>query len=107
VGDRVLVAMAQLLRECVRNADLVARIGGEEFLAVLPDADETRAREICERIRQRIASHDWAAVAPGLTVTLSAGLASAPPYDEAALATRADQALYRAKALGRNRVEAG
>ena len=107
VGDRVLLAIAQLLRECVRQADLVARIGGEEFLAVLPDADEARAREICERIRQRVAGHDWAAVAPGLAVTLSAGFAGAPPYDEAALATRADVALYRAKALGRNRVEAG
>lgn len=107
VGDRVLVALAQLLRDCVRQADLVARIGGEEFLAVLPNADETRAREVCERIRQRIAGHDWAAVAPGLAVTLSAGLASAPPYDETALATRADQALYRAKALGRDRVEVG
>lgn len=107
VGDRVLVALAQLMRECVRQADLVARIGGEEFLAVLPDADESRAREICERIRQRVAGHDWAAVAPGLAVTLSAGLASAPIYDETALATRADQALYRAKALGRNCVQAG
>jgi diguanylate cyclase (GGDEF)-like protein len=107
VGDRVLSDIAQLLRECVRQADVVARIGGEEFLAVLPDTDETRAHEICERIRQNVAGHDWAAVAPGLVVTLSAGFASAPPYDEAALSTRADQALYRAKALGRNRVEAG
>jgi diguanylate cyclase (GGDEF)-like protein len=107
VGDRVLVATAQLMRECVRQADLVARIGGEEFLAVLPDADESAAREACERIRLRVAGHDWQAVAPGLAVTLSAGLASAPPYDDTALATRADQALYRAKAQGRNRVEAG
>ena len=107
VGDRVLVATAQLLRECVRQADLVARIGGEEFLAVLPDADESLALEVCERIRQRVAGHDWASVAPGLAVTLSAGLASSPPYDETALATRADQALYRAKARGRNGVEAG
>jgi diguanylate cyclase (GGDEF)-like protein len=107
VGDQVLVALAQLLRDCVRQADLVARIGGEEFLVVLPNANESRALEVCERIRQRVAGHDWAAVAPGLTVTLSAGLASAPPYDETALATRADQALYRAKALGRDRVEAG
>ena len=107
VGDRVLVATAQLMRECVRQADLVARIGGEEFLLVLPDADESLAREVCERIRQRVAGHDWASVAPGLAVTLSAGLASAPPYDETALATRADQALYRAKARGRNCVEAG
>ncbi len=107
VGDRVLVATAQLLRECVRHGDLVARIGGEEFLTVLPDADAARAREICERIRQRVAGHDWSAMAPGLTVTLSAGLAGTPPYDETALTTRADAALYRAKAGGRNRVEVG
>jgi diguanylate cyclase (GGDEF)-like protein len=107
VGDRVLVAMAQLISECARQADLVARFGGEEFMAVLPDADEPIAREICERIRQPVAGHDWAAAAPGLTVTLSVGLASAPPCDETLLATRADQALYRAKALGRNRVEVG
>lgn len=107
VGDRVLVVTAQLLRECVRHGDLVARIGGEEFLAVLPDADAARAREICERIRQRIAGHDWAALAPGLAVTLSAGLAGTPPYDETALTARADAALYRAKALGRDRVEIG
>ncbi|MCP5285075.1 MAG: GGDEF domain-containing protein [Burkholderiaceae bacterium] len=107
VGDRVLVTAAQLLRECVRHGDLVARIGGEEFLAVLPDADAARAREICERIRQRFVGHDWGALAPGLTVTLSAGLASTPPYDETALTTRADRALYRAKANGRDRVEAG
>jgi diguanylate cyclase (GGDEF)-like protein len=91
----------------VRQADLVARIGGEEFLLVLPDANESRALEVCERIRQHVAGHDWAALSPGLAVTLSAGLASAPPYDETALATRADQALYRAKARGRNGVEAG
>lgn len=107
VGDRVLVATAQLLRECVRHGDLLARIGGEEFLAVLPDADAVHAREICERIRQRVAGHDWAALAPGLVVTLSAGLASSPPYDETALTTRADAALYRAKAAGRDRVETG
>jgi diguanylate cyclase (GGDEF)-like protein len=91
----------------VRQADLVARIGGEEFLAVLPDADEAQALEICDRIRQHVAGHDWSELAPGLAVTLSVGLASAPPYDEQALTARADKALYRAKELGRDRVETG
>lgn len=104
VGDRVLVAAAQVLRDSVRATDLVARTGGEEFLAVLPDAPPGRAREVCERIRARIEGGDWAAIAPGLTVTISIGLAAAPPYDETALTARADAALYRAKSAGRNRV---
>jgi diguanylate cyclase (GGDEF)-like protein len=107
VGDRVLTVTAQLIRECVRQADLVARIGGEEFLVVLPNADEARALEVCERIRQRVAGHCWAEVSPHLKVTVSAGLASAPTYDGTELTTRADKALYRAKGLGRNCLAAG
>lgn len=105
VGDRVLVTIAQLLRDSVRGSDLVARTGGEEFLAVLPDAPPGRAADVCERIRSRIEGHDWAALAPGLGVTISIGLASSPPYDEARLSARADAALYAAKRAGRNRIE--
>jgi diguanylate cyclase (GGDEF)-like protein len=107
VGDQVLVAVARLLTDSLRASDLVARTGGEEFLAVLPDAPPGRAREVCERIRGRVAAHDWSAVAPGLTLSISAGLCAAPPYDETVLTARADAALYRAKAAGRNRVETG
>lgn len=104
VGDAVLVALAGLLRANTRSADLVARIGGEEFLLVLPDAPPERALEVCERLRQRVQDHDWAAIAPGLQVTLSVGLTNAPPFDAQVLTARADGALYRAKAEGRNRV---
>jgi diguanylate cyclase (GGDEF)-like protein len=107
VGDHVLVAAAQLLREGVRGGDLVARVGGEEFLALLPDADAAQAREVCERIGARFAAHDWGALAPGLTLTLSAGLACSPPHDAQALLARADAALYRAKNAGRSRIEIG
>jgi diguanylate cyclase (GGDEF)-like protein len=107
IGDAVLVAAAKLLRDSVRAGDLLARTGGEEFLVVLPDADLAHACAICERIRARIEAHDWAALAPGLAVTVSVGLASSPPYAEVELTTRADAALYRAKAAGRNRVEFG
>jgi len=107
VGDAVLVAVAGVLRDNTRAADLAARIGGEEFLLVLPEATRERAHEICDRLRQRVAAYDWSQVAPGLAVTLSIGLAGAPPYDAAALTARADAALYAAKAAGRNRVVEG
>lgn len=107
VGDAVLVAVAQLLRQQLRATDLLARTGGEEFLAVLPGTPPVRALEVCERIRAQVQAHDWAGLSPGLQVTLSAGLASSPPSDEPVLMARADAALYRAKAAGRNRVELG
>ena len=107
VGDRVLVALAGVLRANTRAGDLVARVGGEEFLLALPEAGPERAAEVCERLRAQVAAHDWAALATGLTVTLSVGLTSAPPYDAETLSLRADSALYRAKAAGRNRVVQG
>ena len=104
VGDEVLVAMARLLRENTRSADIGARVGGEEFLLVLPDTDGDRALEICERLRQCVAAHPWGEFAEGLGVTVSIGLACTPPYDADELTTCADGALYDAKTAGRNRV---
>lgn len=105
VGDAVLVALAKLLRENMRGDDLIIRTGGEEFLLVLPEALPERALEVCERLRQRVAAHGWELVAPGLRVSLSIGLAAAPPYDLRTLIARADAALYAAKRGGRNRVQ--
>ena len=105
-GDRVLVAVAQMLRDHVRASDLVVRLGGEEFLLVLPDAAPERAREVCERLRQCVAAHDWAALAPGLQVTASVGLAHAPPHGVDDLYEAADRAMYAAKRAGRDRVVA-
>lgn len=107
VGDRVLVALAGLLRAHTRSADLVVRTGGEEFLLVLPDTDAARAFEVCDRLRQRVEAHPWIEIAPDLGVTLSMGLTSSPPLDAAALSLRADAALYRAKDAGRNRLVQG
>ena len=104
VGDRVLVALAGLLRTHTRAADLVARMGGEEFLLALPDTTPERALEVCERLREQVAAFDWTVLGPGLQVTISAGLACSPPVDRALLAETADAALYRAKSAGRNRV---
>jgi diguanylate cyclase (GGDEF)-like protein len=104
VGDKVLVQIAQQLRENTRSGDVLARIGGEEFLVVLADMPQAQAVEVCERLRARVAAHDWAAVSPGLAVTLSIGLAHAPPYRLEPLYEQADRAMYRAKQEGRNRV---
>jgi diguanylate cyclase (GGDEF)-like protein len=107
VGDQVLEVTAQILRQHLRGPDLVARTGGEEFLVVWPDTPPAQVRQICERIRQAVEGHDWSTLSPGLSVTISVGCVVTPPYDAADLTARADAALYRAKAAGRNRVEVG
>ncbi len=105
IGDKVLVEMAHQLRENTRAGDVLARIGGEEFLIVFADMTGAQAYEVCERLRVRVAAHDWESIAPQLKVTLSIGLAHAPPYDIVALFDEADRAMYRAKQGGRDRVE--
>jgi diguanylate cyclase (GGDEF)-like protein len=103
VGDEVLRHVGQLLRDSLRGQDLAARWGGEEFVLLLDRVDSAQALEVCERLRLRLAAHDWAAVSPGLQVTASIGVAMAQPgEDGTALAARADAALYSAKQQGRN-----
>ncbi|MDH0862939.1 GGDEF domain-containing protein [Mitsuaria sp. GD03876] len=104
IGDRVLQELAQLLRENTRGSDVLLRWSGEEFLVVFPDTVADRGFEVCERIRASVSVHPWSELAPGLDVTLSMGLASAPPYATDLLIARANAAVERAKHLGRNRV---
>lgn len=105
VGDAVLQQLAQLLRHRLRSADLMARIGGEEFMAVLVGIAPQQAAEICERLRLAVVEHDWAAITPGLLVRISVGIAGGlPPLQADSLLARADHALYAAKRTGRNRV---
>lgn len=107
-GDRVLVEFAAVLRDNLRRGDLGARIGGEEFIAVLPQTDAAAAGHVAERIRAqcaalRVPCEDG----DPIRFTISVGLARlAPAEDTSRLLARADQALYRAKNTGRNRVVA-
>jgi diguanylate cyclase (GGDEF)-like protein len=110
VGDRVLVETAERLRRTVRDSDSIARWGGEELLIVLPDTDVDAAFEVAERVRQTVCGVPFAIDGDLLPVTLSMGItvtheATADGWDD--LLRHADEALYRAKASGRNRVEMG
>jgi diguanylate cyclase len=108
VGDKVLVAVAQLLRENMRTDDVLVRHGGEEFVVVLPGLTLDAAAEVCERLRERLARYPWLAVCgTSIPVTVSIGLAAAPAYQLDSLLQSADEALYRAKGQGRNRVLLG
>jgi diguanylate cyclase (GGDEF)-like protein len=104
-GDRVLVAVAETLREYLRPTDLVARFGGDEFAVMLPDLKLNQARQIGERIRQQIAALSPPSLSTAITVSI--GVAAATDKDHVdSLVQRADAAMYEAKEAGRNRVAA-
>ncbi|GAB1641849.1 GGDEF domain-containing protein [Krasilnikovia sp. MM14-A1259] len=112
-GDQVLVQVAALLEAklaTVTPDGFVARLGGEEFLAVLPATPDAEAVATLDAIRQAIAGHDWDGLPDGRSVTVSIGVAAAdetaPPAQSSALAD-ADRNLYAAKHQGRNRVVSG
>jgi len=102
-GDSVLVALARLLREHTRTVDVVGRWGGEEFLVVAPGTDLEGARELADKLLRHIGSHVFPVV--GRCTASFGGAICQPGETPSSLLGRADQALYRAKALGRNRVE--
>jgi len=105
VGDFVVVQVAQLLRRNAREADLTVRQGGDEFLIVFVDTALAQAAETCERLRLAVQDHDWAAIQPGLTVTVSLGLSARQDGETVGQwFVRTDAALYQAKREGRNRV---
>ena len=110
VGDDVLREFATRLRKTTRGIDLACRYGGEEFVIVMPETDIAVAAAVAERIRRRIANEPFSIRegAAAIEVTLSIGLAALGSPGDAAgpLLKRADQALYRAKRDGRNRVVA-
>lgn len=106
-GDQLLQQIATLLRDNTREADWIARWGGEEFLILMPDTNLTQARGFIERLRQRIETRRFLIDERTLRITVSAGIAAArldQDDSQDALVSRADHALYAAKTAGRNRV---
>lgn len=105
IGDETLRTFAISMFANLRSIDRFGRYGGEEFLLVLPDLSQDQAVRALERLRAITADLDWSAFSPGMQVTISAGVTTLRPRENSdTLLTRADGALYSAKAKGRNRI---
>lgn len=107
VGDDALRAMADICKETLRDGDLIARMGGEEFAAILTETDLANARVVAERLRQAVAELTVATPEGiSLSCTVSVGVATPTDADDTLndVVARADRALYAAKAAGRNLV---
>ena len=108
VGDQILREFAKRIVNNVRSVDLACRYGGEEFVVIMPDTDLSFAYMVAERVRQQVAGGTFQIDRPpgGLHVTISVGVTTSEGKGDTpeALLRRADQALYRAKRDGRNRV---
>lgn len=100
-GDHVLAQVGSILQQVVRSTDLACRYGGEEFVIILPDTPLMDALPIAHRLREQVANFDW----PARQVTVSIGVAQLNQQKTAnQLVSDADEALYEAKAAGRNQV---
>jgi diguanylate cyclase (GGDEF)-like protein len=105
VGDKALVLMTETIKKTLRDSDLLGRLGGEEFGAILPEVDKDLATGVAERIREKVASTPLETDQNLLNMTISIGVATiGPESSDEDLLRLADQALYQAKETGRNRV---
>ena len=106
VGDQVLARFAHVIVHHVRDVDIVGRYGGEEFMVLMPEATLEQAVQVAERLRETIAQTRLETDVGAIQVTASLGVAALRDEDTAFqdILRRADQALYKAKEAGRNRV---
>ena len=108
LGDEVLKIVSRLLKYTLRNADLLARYGGDEFVIAMPETNLKNAVNVCERMRTVIEVYSWSEIKADLKVSLSLGVTELERSDtQESLLSRADSYLYEAKALGRNQVNFG
>ena len=107
-GDKVLKIIANVLRKRLRGTDFIARFGGEEFVLLMPGTAPAVGAKLLETLRAAIEACPFHFKGERVTITISMGLTTLKPGEHSDVALkRADQALYRAKNAGRNRVEAG
>ena len=105
-GDQALVHLAHVVRQLLRPTDSLARYGGEEFLLLLPNSDLDSAEKIMLRVQRELTKQFFLHENQRVLITFSAGVAQLQPGEsQSDLIKRADEAMYRAKAAGRNRVE--
>lgn len=106
VGDRALAQIAHACQGMLREGDLLGRVGGEEFVVVLPRTSYANAMDVAERLRKRVETLRFEDLPAGVQTTISIGVAEIAAGDDsfADIEKRADAALYRAKTEGRNRV---
>jgi diguanylate cyclase (GGDEF)-like protein len=106
VGDTILKEVAKTIKESIRQIDLLGRYGGDEFCVILIETDKEGAGFAAERMRQAVEGKQIRVYDEDLKITISIGISTLPGdgRDAAALIEEADEALYRAKGLGRNRV---
>lgn len=107
-GDKVLKIIAKALQRNLRDTDFIARFGGEEFVALMPETDTEHARQVAEKLRQKIESSPFNFRKEPVQITMSVGISEfkegESPED---VFERADKALYKAKESGRNQVQLG
>ncbi|MEW6067751.1 MAG: diguanylate cyclase [Nitrospirota bacterium] len=106
IGDEVLKGVSHLIKESMRNIDIIGRYGGDEFILILPQTSLDGAKEIAERVRLSVEKFEMPVEEDIVKTTLSIGVAEFNPAREdiEGLIKRADNALYMAKDKGRNRV---
>lgn len=104
IGDSALIELAHLIRDEADDDDVIVRYGGEEIVILMPGAGADDAAARCEQLRTRVEQHVWPGLSDERRITLSIGVAAAPPCEPDLLVGAADRAMYQAKRDGRNLV---